>query len=156
MKPLILFGTALLIIAAAPAASDGTIQPGQWETTTHFTTIEIPGMPPQVAEEVTRQMRPETALRCITPAEAANPTGEMLSRPEENCRFSQVTFSGGRIHVEGACPAPDGNGEMRLSWEGSYTDTRMGGTITTQMTGTEPEMRLAGTIDSRRIGDCPG
>ena len=148
-----LFLAPALILSAAAQADSGPIEAGEWEMTTHFTTVEVPGMP-QVAEDAMREMRPYIRRRCITPAEAANPTGDLLSSASENCRYSQVHFSAGRIRVEGACPLEEGNGEMHLTWEGSYTATTMAGDIRTTTVGANPELRMQGTITARRLGEC--
>ena len=156
MKRLILLAPGL-VLAAACGSSTGTIQPGNWETTTRFTSVEIPGMPEAMAKQMQAQLAnqpPQT--RCITPAEAANPTGGMMgSQNPQGCTFTEQTFSGGVIRVRGSCPGPGGQGQIRMSWEGSYTDTTMTGNVTTEMTGGPQTMRMSGTINSRRTGDCP-
>ena len=95
MKRLILFAPAV-VLAAACSGQTGTIQPGNWETTTRFTTVEVPGMPPAMAKQMQAQLAsqpPQT--RCITPAEAANPTGGMMgSQNPQGCTFTEQTFSG--------------------------------------------------------------
>jgi hypothetical protein len=100
MKRLILLAPGL-VLAAACGSSTGTIQPGNWETTTRFTSVEIPGMPPAMAKQMQAQLAnqpPQT--RCITPAEAANPTGGMMgSQNPQGCTFTEQTFSGGVIRV---------------------------------------------------------
>ena len=156
MKRLILFVPAV-VLAAACSGQTGTIQPGNWETTTRFTSVEVPGMPEAVAKQMQAQMANQPAqTRCITPAEAANPTGGMMgSQNPQGCTFSEQTFSGGVIRVRGSCPGPGGQGQIRMSWEGTYTDTTMTGNITTELSGGPQTMRMAGTINSRRTGDCP-
>ena len=157
MKRLILLAPCLAL-AAACGSNTGTIQPGNWETTTRFTNVEIPGMPEAMAKQMQSQLanQAQTQTRCITPAEAANPTGGMMgSSNPQGCNFDEQTFSGGTIRVRGTCPAPGGQGQIRMSWEGSYTDTTMQGNITTEVTGGPQNMRMTGTINSRRTGDCP-
>ena len=157
MKRLILFAPAV-VLAAACSSNSGTIQPGQWETTTRFSSVEVPGMPEAMAKQMQSQLanQAQTQTRCITPAEAANPTGGMMgSQNPQGCQFSDQTFAGGVIRVRGSCPGPSGQGQITMSWEGSYTPTTMQGNISTEMTGGAQNMRMQGTISSRRIGDCP-
>ena len=158
MKRLILFAPAV-VLAVACSSNSGTIQPGQWETTTRFTSVEVPGMPEAAAAQMRSQMAntSNTQSRCITPAEAANPTGGMMgAQNPRGCQFSDHTFAGGVIRVRGTCPAPGGQGQIRMSWEGSYTPTTMQGNISTEVSGGPQNMRMSGTITSRRTGDCPG
>ena len=157
MKRLMLSVPAIVLAAACSSQSD-SIQAGQWETTTRFTTVEVPGMPPEIAKQMQTQManQANTQTRCITPAEAANPTGGMMgSDNPQGCQFSDQTFSGGTIRVRGTCPGPGGQGQIQMSWEGRYTATTMEGNITTEISGGPQNMRMAGTIQSRRTGDCP-
>jgi hypothetical protein len=159
MKRLMLIAPAI-VVAAACSGGTSTIQPGNWEMTTRFTTVEIPGMPEAMAKQMQSQLanQSQTQTRCITPAEAANPTGGMMgSQNPQGCQFSEQTFSGGVIRVRGTCPGPNNQGQIRMSWEGSYTQTSMQGNITTEITGGPQgqNMRMAGTLTSRRTGDCP-
>jgi uncharacterized protein DUF3617 len=157
MKRFVLLAPAL-VLAIACSGNTGTIQPGNWETTTRFTSVEMPGMPEAMAKQMQSQLanQAQTQTRCITPAEAANPTGGMMGAENpQGCTFTDQTFAGGVIRVRGTCPAPGGQGQIRMSWEGSYTDTTMQGNLTTEVTGGPQNMRMSGTINSRRTGDCP-
>ena len=156
MKRLVILAPAVAL-AVACSGNTGTIQPGNWETTTRFTTIEAPGLPPQAVEMMRTQLASQPAqTRCITPAEAANPTGGMMGQNPQGCNFSEQTFSGGTIRMRGTCPGPSGQGQIQMSWDGTYTDTTMQGNISTEITGgPQGRMRMAGTITSRRTGDCP-
>ena len=155
MKRIILLAPAM-VLAVACSGNSGTIQPGQWETTTRFTSVDVPGMPPQAAEMMRSQLANQPAqTRCVTPAEAAHPAGGMMGQNPQGCQFSDNTFSGGVIRVRGTCPAPGGQGQIAMSWEGSYTSTTMQGNITSEVTGGPQRVRMSGTISSRRVGDCP-
>jgi hypothetical protein len=150
-----------LLFACSPSAV--SLQPGMWETTVQFTSVDLPGAPPaQLAAMRAMMGRAQTSSSCITPAEAANPTQRMMN-PGSNgnaCQFSESTFAGGTIRVHGSCQAP-GRGTTQTNMEGSYTATTMQATISTEMqapAGTQgPQAaRMAGTLSARRTGDCPG
>ena len=156
--------TAALALLPALAACSGaggstSIQPGQWETTTAFTTIEAPGMPPAALEAMRGQManQRQTQTSCITPEQAANPAGDLMKGGggETGCQFSQSTFAGGVINVQGTCPGGPGGATLSMSWQGSYTATTMEGRFTTEVQGGPQSMRMIGTMNGRRIGDCP-
>lgn len=153
--------TALLVLLPALAACGGastSIQPGQWETTTSFSTIEAPGMPPAALEAMRSQLASQTHTQssCITPEQAANPAGDMMNSGggPNGCQFSKSTFAGGVIDVQGTCPGPGGN--MTMGWQGRYTATTMEGQFTTEVQQGPQRMRMIGQMNSRRTGDCPG
>jgi hypothetical protein len=126
-----------------------------WETTSRMTNVELPGMPPAMAEQMKAQManQAQTQSQC----NMLNQGGDA-----QGCQFSDSTFTGGRIKVRGTCPGPAGAGTATLSWEGTYTATTMEGQITAQVQapagapkGGPQEIRMSGTLTSRRTGDCP-
>ena len=43
---------------------------------------------------------------------------------------------------------------MRFSWDGSYTSTAMTGELTSEWRDGGVQMRMAGTLLARRLGDC--
>lgn len=162
MKRLILAAPLALLVACGTSTE---IDPGQWEFTMRMTEIDLPG----VAEPMATQMRQamanqtQTQQKCITPEEAANPTGGMMSQGSDprGCTFSEQTFSGGRIAATGQCPAPTGGGNVRITMTGTYDRTSM----TTQVRTETPRppgapsmlpetLRVSGTMTGRRTGDC--
>ncbi|MGZ8347716.1 MAG: DUF3617 domain-containing protein [Allosphingosinicella sp.] len=146
-------------IAACSGAGSSSIQPGQWEMTTSFSTVEAPGMPPEALQAMRAQLanQRQTQTSCITPEQAANPAGGLMNTGgsgPNGCQFSKSTFAGGAIDVQGTCPGPTG-GSMTMSWQGNYTPTTMEGQFTTAVEGGPQAMRMVGTMSGRRVGDCP-
>ena len=154
MNRLMLFTPVVMLVAACGNTYE--VQPGQWEMTTRFSSVEIPGMPPAMAQQMQAQLanRPQVQTTCITPAQAANPAGGMFSRDPQGCTFTEQTFSGGTIRVRGSCQTP-GQGQTQMSYEGRYTQTTMEGNLTAEVSGGPQNMRMAGTMTGRRTGDCP-
>ena len=165
MKRLVLWAPSLALLAACSGGGSDQIQPGMWETTSRMTEVEIPGMPPAMAEQMKAQLanQTQTNSQCITPEQAANPAGNMLNQggDAQGCTFADSTFSGGVIRVRGTCPGPGGAGQATMSWEGTYTATTMEGRIVAEVTappGAAPgpqNIKMSGTLTSRRTGDCP-
>ena len=153
-----MIGIAMLLTGASQDSGTWVIQPGQWETLTRFSSVELPADYP---EEMAEQMRAESLrenpaeLRCVTPAQAANPTSGLVDAEAQGCSYDEVVFAEGRIRLHGVCPGPEGQGQLALTWSGSYSETSMQSDIVTEMRGRDPEFRMLGTISSRRIGDCP-
>jgi hypothetical protein len=155
--------TLLFGCSGGPLGGGGvTLQPGMWESTVQFTTIEMPGAPPEAAAALQAMMaRPQTRSNCMTPEQAANPTSAMAS-PEgarAGCTFEQNGFANGTINVRGTC-ADATRGNLQMTMTGSYTATTMEATVDQRMTaptGTAgpQSLHLAGRMTARRTGDCP-
>jgi hypothetical protein len=150
-----------LLFACSPSAV--ALQPGMWETTVQFTSIDLPGAPPQqLAAMRTMMGHPQTSSSCMTAAQAANPTQRMMN-PGSNgnaCQFSESTFAGGTIRVHGTCQAP-GRGTQQTGMEGTYTATTIQATISSEIhappgTPGPQTARMSGTLNGRRTGDCTG
>ena len=162
MKKLALFAPTLVLCAAC-SGSAVSLQPGQWETTIQFSSIEMPGAPEAAVAPMRAMMgQPHTQSSCMTAEEAANPTNKMMN-PEgagpQGCTFSENTFAGGTIRVHGSCTPPMG-GTMQMNMDGSYTATTMQAQITQEMHAPPgrpgPQtIRLSGNLTARRTGDCP-
>jgi hypothetical protein len=161
MKRLVLPALPIaLLFACSPSAV--SLQPGMWETTIQFTSIDVPGVPPaQLAATRAMMSQPQTRSACMTPAEAANPAQRMMN-PESGgnaCQLSDSTFADGTIRVHGTCQGP-GRPTSQMSMVGTFTATTMQATITSEVhaaTGAAgPQAgRMAGTLSARRTGDCP-
>lgn len=152
-----------LLLAACGEGGGGdsvALQPGQWETTVQFSSIEIPGAPPEAVQQMRQMMQqPQTRSECITPEQAANPAGNMMNPGGSNCNFTENTFAGGNINVQGSCQQP-GQGNVQMQMEGSYTATTMQANISTEvqappgMPGGAQTVRMSGNLNARRTGEC--
>jgi len=129
-----------------------SFEPGQWETTTEVTRMNMAGMP----AGVTPPMPPPTIVSyCMTPEKARRPDANFLtgSGEDSGCSFTDFTMSGGRI--QGTVQCTQQGRSMRTTMSGQFTTTSYemnqqvqvsAGGITTDM-----ESRTTG----RRTGDCP-
>lgn len=161
MKKLVVFAPAI-VLAAACSGSAVSLQPGQWETTIRFTSIEVPGAPEAAVAPMRAMMSaPQTRSECMTPEQAANPAGRMMNpgAGANSCQYSENVFAGGTIRVHGTCQQP-GRGSMQMNMDGSYTATTMQTTLTSEVhappgTPGPQVIRMSGTLSARRTGDCP-
>lgn len=161
MKKLALFAPTLAMCAAC-SGSAVSLQPGQWETTIQFSSIEMPGAPEAAVAPMRAMLgQPRTVPSCMTPADAANPGNKALNPQGENqgCQYSENTFAGGTIRVHATCRPPTG-GTMQMNMDGSYTATTMQATISQEMhappnTPGPQTMRMTGNLTAHRTGDCP-
>ena len=156
MKRLTAAAPVLLLTAAFAGQSGPAIEAGQWEWSTDFTSIRIEGNPEMeqsMQEQVTAP--PTVQTHCVTAEEAANPVASLAgARRDTGCVYTEALFADGRVRLRGVCPGPGGEGELRVSWIGSYTPTRMEGEFVTETKGTTP-IRLTSTMAGRRVGACP-
>jgi cytochrome c1 len=159
MKKLALFAPTLVLCAAC-SGSAVSLQPGQWETTIQFSSIEVPGAPEaMIAPMRTMMAQPQTSSACMTPEEAANPGNRMMNPNGDNsgCQMSENTFAGGVIKIHATCQTP--RGTMTMNMDGSYTATTMQARINQQIqappgTAGPQSVRLAGNLSGRRTGEC--
>jgi hypothetical protein len=161
MKKLVLPALpTMLLFACSPSAV--SLQPGMWETSVQFSSIDVPGAPPAELAAMRAMMgRPQAHSECMTPEQAANPAQRMMN-PSSNgnaCQFTDSTFAGGVIRVHGTCQAP-GRGTSTTNMEGTYTATTMQATVSSEIhppagTPGPQSVRMSGTLSARRTGDCP-
>lgn len=153
MKRRIILSYAGLLIGSA--AAEAQVQPGQWETSSTINSIEVPGVPPQIAEMMKSQMAGGKVTRttyCITPQQAAQGPQEMLKQ-NPSCRFAKYSMKGGAISTEMSCT--ENGGTMTVRASGSYTPTNFNVTSNAVMSG-QMSMRLSSTSVGRHIGPCTG
>lgn len=159
-KALVLAPFAALLFGCG-SGSSVSLQPGQWETVMQFSNIEVPGAPEaQVAQMRAMMGQPQTRSECITPQQAANPMGSMMNPGGGGCNFTQNTFAGGTINLQGSCNPPGGQATAQLTMTGTYTATTITAQVNSEVRPTAatpggPQMiRMSGTLRSRRTGDC--
>jgi len=124
----------LLLVAAGAARAD--IQAGNWEMTV---TTSIEGMPGGMA--------PITQARCLTEAEAKDPS--RLIGTGAGCEFSNKQDTGSQITFDVVC-----TGQVPLSGSGAvrYTAQTVEGTL--DVTATNPRIVTRSQLSGRRLGDC--
>ncbi|HEV2865397.1 MAG TPA: DUF3617 domain-containing protein [Allosphingosinicella sp.] len=158
MKYVLTAGTALLLVACG--SQSVTMQPGQWNMTMKVTGVEAPGMPEAALAQMRAQMGSQTQTRseCITPQQAANPTGDMVNAGGMNCQLTDNTFAGGNINVRGTCQ--QAGQSVQMSMQGTYTATTMQARLTTEMRappgmpGGAQSIRSTIELTGNRTGDC--
>ena len=131
----------LLGVSAVALIAQGGMRPGRWETTMQ---MEMAGSPVQ--------MPPMKQTRCVTPAEAKDPSLLQSGPPggrggKNDCKVSDQKMSGNTISWKIACTSPDamtGTGEMTFA-DDSYT-----GTMKMNMAQGAMSMKMEG----KRLGDC--
>lgn len=174
MKRSILLAVSVAAIAVTAgcnrgggAGGNGTAQrqPGQWESVTTIKSIDIPGAPPQVLQQVQAQVGHATTQReCLTADQSRDPLAQMrrmLSQGNSgNCNFTDQVFAGGTIRIRGTC-SPPGGGTAQVSLEGTFTETTLEANLTMNAQGPAgaampgvTSMNMTAEVRGRRVGDC--
>ena len=141
MKTRLTVVVTLLAFGAVSLIAQGGMRPGRWETTVQ---MEMAGSPVQ--------MPPMKQTRCVTPAEAKDPSLLQSGPPggrggKNDCKVSDQKMSGNTMSWKIACTSPDamtGTGEMTFA-DDSYT-----GTMKMNMAQGAMSMKMEG----KRLGDC--
>ncbi|WP_028055830.1 DUF3617 domain-containing protein [Sphingobium bisphenolivorans] len=98
------------------------LKPGQWEGAYELTDIDMPNMPAGGAQmkDQMKKMMSRTSMRyCVTPEEAANPSGKMFSGQEnKDCTYKGFDASGGSVKGEISCKSQGGT--MNAVMTGDY------------------------------------
>lgn len=132
------------------------MQAGKWRSTVQFTEVEIPGLPPQMAQMMRSQMgQPYSTEYCVSSEDLRRPKAEALGgRGAEDCSYEDWSYANGRMRMALVCEV-EGQGRMRTVIEGSGAPTEYQGTVNSMMTGGQMStMRMSGKVSGQRIGDC--
>lgn len=142
-------------VAKATKDAGLSIKPGQWETSIEVLEVEAPGLPKE-AIGMMKSNASQTHSYCITPEEAANPSGGLFTDDTKNtkCKVEHFAMSGGRVDQTIVCPGPGGKNGMRMTTSGTYSAESMTGTADMDMGDT---MKMKAKLTSKRVGECkPG
>lgn len=171
MRAALLLPLALLACSernAEPALSNEQVarqvaqlrfQPGSWETRTEVRSVEVPGAPADLVEgALGRTGQTQVTRSCLSAAQAANPdAGFLAGNAQGNCRAERLNMDGGRIDGRFVCRPQGLPGTATADIAGTYTRTAFRSDVRSRidLTGL-PDVSLAVTVTSRRVGACPG
>ncbi|WP_176484589.1 DUF3617 domain-containing protein [Sphingomonas spermidinifaciens] len=140
------------------AGAQMRFDPGQWRTTIEVIEAEVPGLPPQMAEVMKKQMlQKSTVSSCMTPEQAANPNEDLFAGKSGNCRFDRFTMKDGKVDAAMTC-AGDGSGAgaAKILMTGTFDKTRfeMENRIEATGAGARQAMKMRSRVTGERTGDC--
>lgn len=155
MKRLVLCAASFALLAGCSSEAV-SLQPGQWESTGQFTSIEWPGMAPGDIADIRQQMgQPQRELRCLTAEDVADPAHRMIHMRASNCHSTESTFANGIIRVHNICQSEDGQ-VQHWNVDGTFTATTVQARMSNDVSRPgEPALSMSGPMASHRIGDCP-
>ena len=148
-------GQALTAADVRREADKLHLAPGQWETTTRITAMNIAGIPADQLKAATGTRT--TTSHCITPAEADRPDADILSGTKDgNCTYRRFSMDGSRIDAAMTCaPAAAAGAKVSMTLAGTHARTgyRLGMDMKTEGPG-GLAMTMKADVTGRRTGDC--
>ena len=121
------------------------LKPGQWEGTYTLEDIDMPNMPgggDQMEAQMKKMMSRTSIKYCVSPEEAANPSGKMFSGQEnKDCTYKGFDASGGSVKGEIACKSE--HGAMNAVMAGSYAPESYEMHMDMKMTGAPNGMGMS-------------
>jgi hypothetical protein len=144
--------------AAATGTGDTTgaaaaaFQPGQWETTTQITRMNMAGLP----AGITPPMPPPTTVSyCMTPDQAGRPNAGFLIGKTEGggCSYTDFSMSGGRL--QGNIQCTQAGATTNITMNGQFSAESYEVTQQVQMNAGGVTTDMESRTTARRLGDCP-
>ncbi len=136
--------------------SDSMVQPGLWQSKVTVQEMNIPGMPPQMAQQMKQRMaesRNESSKHCIKPEDVKKPKEDFFGA-DRSCRYGHFAMGGGKIDIAMTCRQE--NMTQTTTANGSYTPTTYSLDVASIGTGPQQGMTMKMHVDSQRIGECTG
>ncbi|WP_257540016.1 DUF3617 domain-containing protein [Sphingobium sp. CFD-1] len=132
------------------------LKPGQWEGSFTLEDIDLSNMPgasPQMKDRMKQMMTQPSIKYCVTPEEAANPSGKMFSGQEnKDCTYSGFDARGGAVKGQVSCKGE--NGTMSAVMTGNYAPENYEMQMNMKMEGGPQGMTMA--MKARTTGKWVG
>jgi len=132
------------------------LKPGQWEGAYTLEDIDMPNMPggsDQMEEQMKKVMNRSSIKYCVSPEEAANPSGKMFSgQQNKDCTYKGFDASGGSVKGEIACASE--HGAMNAVMSGTYAPESYEMHMDMKMTGAPNGMNM--TMKAKTTGKWIG
>ncbi len=148
-------------MAESGLAEEARIAPGRWQISSTVSDVKLEGVPEQVAAQVKTAMQQTVKVEyCVTPEEAAKPSGELFTgKSGNNCSYDRFALGNGRIDAVLRCADPRGGGVVtringRYSPEAYQVKTAV--EARSEANGKTEVMTLATEAVGTRIGECKG
>lgn len=141
--------------AAAAGVNGTTFRPGKWATTVTIADMQMPGMPPHLAEQMKARMAQgmHTTESCLTPEQAKQPDSKFFSGMDQACKYDHFTLAGGTLDAAMTCGA--GKMARKMTMHGTFTPESSD--IDSTVSGGEGPMGAMSMhmhIAAKRIGEC--
>lgn len=141
----------------AEAGGTGSfVRPGRWESKLTFLDMSMPGMPPEVAQQMKGMGgRAEAHVSCLTAQEANRPKEDFFAGSDQGCRYDHFTMGSGKIDAKMNCTSAGATQVMEMA--GTYSSDAYSMTMSsTGGAGPTEGMKMKMRVDARRVGECDG
>ena len=132
------------------------LQPGRYRTTVTVDSLEIPGMPAGMADQMKAMMARASAQEsCITPQRAErglDVVKEQMARGQ--CNYARFDAAEGKLDAAFTCQTGEGMA-MTATSRGTYSSTGSTVKVDAALSGPQGKtMHVVQTVTTERIGDC--
>lgn len=142
-------------VAKKVAASDVKPNPGRWETSMKIEKMEMPGMNPQVQEQLKRSSAmTQSIFTCLTPEQVNRPDAGFFGASQSGCTYKNFSMTGGRIEAELNCNRE--GMQMHMTMQGTYSPDSYDVKVTNQADMGGRQMSTTMAMNARRVGECNG
>lgn len=133
------------------------VSPGKWQQTASLLEMDVPGMPPQVAEAMKKAVgTSQVHETCLTEEQAKRPKEDFFTGAEKNCRYEHFKWGGGKVDMKIVCTEPQATKTMEMT--GTYERNSYQMAMAMRGQGAQPgqTMNMKMRVDAKRIGECDG
>jgi len=145
---------------AEAQASGGFISPGRWEATMTVEHVNVPNMPPEIAEKMKSAMgQQQTMVSCLTAEDVKQPKeGFFGGEGSKACRYESFSMANGKIASVMKCAGAGMSRTMTMDGTYSADSYRMTVASTGTANANNPvgAMTMKMTMDAKRTGACTG
>lgn len=143
-------------VEAAAEAAAVSFNPGEWRMTTRILSVDMPGMPPEVAKQMASR---ETAVTyCVSEEDARRKPEDMFRRTGDGqCDYQDFDMTDGLVRATMTCTGGAGGGKSTVEMSGRYSENSFSSKATIKVTTGEGQgaMTMSAASEGKRIGDCP-
>jgi hypothetical protein len=134
------------------------VRPGKWQSQITVEEISMPGMPPEMAQQMKAmiaQREKQSSEQCLTEENVRRPQEEFFAGKNNACRYDHFQMGGGKIDATMRCKASGVTQVMEM--DGTYSPESYTMRMATRSDGGQGpaggmEMRMR--VESKRIGEC--
>jgi hypothetical protein len=140
-------------------ADQSMIRPGLWESKVTIEQLDMPGVPPEMAERMKTMMaqnQPHDFQTCLTAEDVKRPKEDFFAGKDNQCRYDHFTMGSGKIDAAMRCGGKDRAQVMQMA--GTYSPETYQVQTSMNMEGagekTEAGMAMRMRVEARRVGEC--
>jgi hypothetical protein len=143
----------------AASSGEAMVRPGEWESNTTVEEMSIPGMPPQIQEQMKKAMASQQThsfRSCVTEADVRRPKENFFAGKNNSCRYDHFNMSGGKIDAVMHCAGHGAGEQMTMDLSGTYARENYDIHMVMNNKGREAgeSMMVKAHTVSHRVGEC--